>query len=155
MRLLNSVCKIISSKFEGVPIHIEQMPKGFTRPCFLVSLVTSSSDLLNYNVYNDIPIYQIVYFGECNEANQVNAEPLYTVKEELKALFLLKKAIPILPKEGVKEKPRYAKIDNYSDELRLSENCIYTKIAINFTEDIPKPEYELMQSIDIETKIQG
>jgi len=30
MRLLNSVCKVLSSNYAGVPVHIEEVPKGFT-----------------------------------------------------------------------------------------------------------------------------
>lgn len=88
MRLLNSICKVIASKYAGVPVHIEEVPKGFKRKCFLVKLATESSGLKNNNVYQDDPIFQIVYFGKRNEANQGIAEELYTVKEELKALFI-------------------------------------------------------------------
>ena len=124
MRLLNSVCKVISSNYAGVPVHIENMPKGFKRDCFLVKLATGGSSLKNYNVYQDDPVFQIVYFGKLNEANQGLAEDLYKVKEELKALFLLRRCVPVLPLEGVKEKSRYAKIENYSDEIRLDEGAV-------------------------------
>lgn len=153
MRLLNSICKVLASKYNGVPVHIEQVPNNFKRDCFLVTLATGSSKLKNYNVYEDDPIFQIVYFGKRNEANQVLADNLYRVKEELKALFLLRMSVPVLPLEGVKEKPRYAKIENYSDEIRLDEGCLYVKITLNFTEDVPKYEqYELIGEVDIETE---
>ena len=101
MRLLNSVCKVIASKYAGVPVHIEEMPKGFERECFFVTLATGGSSLKNRNVYEDDPTYQIVYFGKLNEADQVVAENLYKKKEELKALFLLRLAVPVIPLEGV------------------------------------------------------
>lgn len=154
MRLLNSVCKVISSNYDGVPIHIENMPKGFKRDCFLVKLATGGSSLKNYNVYQDDPVFQIVYFGKLNEANQGLAEDLYKVKEELKALFLLRRCVPVLPQEGVKEKYRYAKIESYSDEIRLDEGAVYVKITLNFTEDVPKEDpYELMGEVEVETHI--
>lgn len=34
MRLLDSICKVISSNYAGVPVHIEDVPKGFKRDCF-------------------------------------------------------------------------------------------------------------------------
>ena len=152
MRLLNSICKVIASKYVGVPVHIEEMPKGFERGCFLVTLATSGSSLKNRNVYEDDPTYQIVYFGKLNEADQVVAENLYRVKEELKALFLLKLSVPVIPLEGVQEKPRYAKIQLYSDEVRLGEGALYVKITLNFTEDVPREEpYELIGAVDLET----
>lgn len=153
MRLLNSVCKVIASKYAGVPVHIEEMPKGFKRDCFFVTLATNGSSLKNRNVYEDDPTYQIVYFGKLNEADQVVAENLYRVKEELKALFLLQLAVPVILLEGVKEKPRYAKIQNYSDEVRLAEGALYIKITLNFTEDVPKTDpYEPMGEVDLVTE---
>ena len=50
MRLLNSVCKVIASKYAGVPVHIEEMPKGFERECFFVTLATNGSSSKNRNV---------------------------------------------------------------------------------------------------------
>lgn len=152
MRLLNSVCKVIASAYAGIPVHIEEVPDDFERNCFYVSLATGSSYLKNINVYEDDPIYQIIYFAERNEANQVVAEKLYEVKEELKALFLLQKVVPVISKAGVKEKPRYAKIENYSDDVRVSEGALYVKITLNFTEDVPvKNDYELIGEVDLET----
>lgn len=154
MRLLNSICKIISSKYTGVPVHIENMPKRFNRDCFLVKLATEGSSLKSYNVYQDDPVFQIIYFGKLNEANQGLAEDLYRVKEELKALFLLQKCVSVLPLDGVQEKSRYAKIENYSDEIRLDEGALYVKITLNFTEDIPKKATgELIGEVEIETYV--
>ena len=152
MRLLNSVCKVIASAFKDVPVHIEEVPKHFERGCFYVCLTTGDTELLNTNVYQDNPIFQIVYFGKRNAADQVYAEKLYEVKESLKRLFLLSKAMPVIPLEG--EKPRYAKYESYSDELRISEGAIYARLAINFTEDLPKApdEYESIGEVDITTQ---
>ena len=158
MRLLNSVCKVLASSYAGVPVHIEEVPNGFKRDCFLVTLVTDSSSLKNANVYEDDPLFQIVYFGKRNEANQVLAEELYKVKEELKALFLLCKVVPVIPLENVEEKPRYAKIESYTSEVRLDEGAVYTKIALSFTEDTPKADnHELITEVDLitETKTNG
>ena len=154
MRLLNSICKVIASKYAGVPVHIEEMPKGFKRECFFVTLATNGSSLKNRNVYEDNPTFQIAYFGKLNEADQVVAENLYRVKEELKALFLARLSVPVIPLEGVQERSRYAKIQTYSDEVRLGEGALYVKLTLNFTEDVPKYEsYELMGEIDIETSV--
>ncbi len=153
MRLLNSICNILASSYAGVPVHIEEVPNGFRRECFLVTLATDSSSLKNANVYEDNPLFQIVYFGKRNEANQVLGEELYKVKEELKALFLLPKAIPVIPLEGVKEKPRYAKIETYSNEIRLAEGAVYVKLSLSFTEDIPKVDnYELIGEVELSTE---
>ena len=152
MRLLNSLCKVIASKYAGVPVHIEEMPKNFERECFFVTLATGGSSLKNRNVYGEDPTYQIVYFGKLNEADQVVAENLYKVKEELKALFLLRLAVPVIPLEGVKEKPRYAKIQTYLDEVRLGEGALYVKISLSFTEDVPREDpYDLIKEVELET----
>lgn len=158
MRLLNSICKVIASSYAGVPVHIEEVPNNFKRGCFYVHHATGSSALKNYNVYQDNPLFQIVYFGKRNEANQVLADDIYKVKEELKALFLLRRAVPVIPLEGVKEKPRYAKIEAYSDDLRIDEGAVYVKITLNFTEDIPKTDpHEIIGEVDFvtETKTKG
>ncbi len=159
MRLLNSVCKVIASAYEGVPVHIEEVPSDFERGSFYVSLTTGSTELKNINVYQDNPTFQIVYFGKRNEADQVFAEGLYEVKEKLKYLFILQTVLPVIPLEGVEEKQRYAKIESYSDEMRISEGAIYARLVLNFTEDLPKPpnEYELMSEVDFitETKSNG
>lgn len=153
MRLLDSVCKVIASSYKGVPVHIEEVPNDFKRDCFLVSLATGGSTLKNFNVYEDTPLFQIVYFGKRNEANQVLAEELYKVKEELKALFLLRRAVPVIPLEGIKEKPRYAKIETYSDEIRLGEGAVYVKLSLSFTEDVPKADtYEIIENVDFVTE---
>ena len=154
MRLLDSICKVIASSYEGVPVHIEEVPNDFKRNCFLVTLATGSSKLKNFNVYEDTPIFQIVYFGKRNEANQVLAEELYRVKEELKALFLLRRAVPVIPLEGKKEKARYAKIETYSDEARLGEGAVYIKLSLNFTEDVPKfEENEIIREVELVTTV--
>ena len=153
MRLLNSICKVIASQYKGKPVHIEEVPNNFKRDCFFVTLATEGSNIKNFNVYEDVPIFQIVYFGKRNEANQVLGEELYKVKEELKALFLLRRAVPVIPLEGVKEKPRYAKIETYSDEIRLGEGAVYIKLTLNFTEDIPKTDtYENIGEVDFTTE---
>lgn len=159
MRLLNSVCKVIASAYVGVPVHIEEVPSDFERGSFYVSLTTESTELKNINVYQDNPTFQIVYFGERNEADQGYAERLYEVKEKLKNLFILQTVVPVIPLEGVVEKQRYAKIESYSDEIRISEGAIYARLVLDFTEDIPKPpnEYELISEVDFitETKSNG
>ena len=154
MRLLNSICKVIASSYAEVPVHIEEVPNEFKRGCFYVRLATDGSSLKNFNVYQVDPVYQIVYFGKRNEANQVLAEELYTVKEELKALFLLRRSVPVIPLAGIKEKPRYAKIETYSDDLRIDEGALYVKLTLNFTEDVPKEDhYETIGEVEIETQV--
>jgi hypothetical protein len=151
MRLLNSICKVIASSYAGIPVHIEEVPNNFQRGSFYVHLATDSSNIKSYNVYQDEPIFQIVYFGRKNEANQVIAEELYKIKEELKALFLFKLAIPVIPLEGVVEKPRYAKILTYTDDLRIDEGALYVKLSLSFTEDIPHDNsYEVIEQVEIE-----
>ena len=152
MRLLNSICKVIASSYTGVPVHIEEVPRNFKRESFLVSLATSGSSIKSRNVYEDNPVFQIVYFGKRSEANQGLAEELYKVKEELKALFLLPMCVPVIPLEGVEEKPRYAKIETYTDEVRLSEGAVYVKLTLIFTEDLPRVDTgEIIGEVDIET----
>lgn len=151
MRLLNSICSLLADKYRGVPVYIEDVPEGFQRPSFLVTLATEGTNLLNKNVYRDTSIYQIVYFGRLNASEQVYSERLYKVREELKALFLLPGAIPVISEKGSTEKRRYAHITSYSSEIRLSEKSLYTKIGIDFTEDTKQEkEYELIQEIDLE-----
>lgn len=73
------------------------------------------------------------------------------MREELKALFLLPGAIPVISEKGSTEKRRYAKLTSYSSEIRLSEKSLYVKMGLSFTEDTKQEkEYELMQEIDLE-----
>lgn len=154
MRLLNSVCKVISSKYAGVPVHIGEVPNNFKRGCFYVHIPTEDSTLKNLTVYEENPLFQIVYFGKRNEANQVIAEELYDVASTLKALFLLRSSsVPIVPLEGVKEKPRYAKIESYNSAIRMDEGAVYVKLTLSFTEDTPKENpYTAVGEIDFETE---
>lgn len=151
MRLLNSVCKIIADAYPNIPINIEEVPQEFERPSFLVTRVTDPKEIKNRNIYGVKPNFQIVYFGERNEANQVLAEPLYEADSKLEELFLLALAVPIIPKnEAEKKKRRYAKIESYTSQLRLDEGALYCNLTLNFTDDIPKNEsYELMEDVDI------
>lgn len=152
MRLLNSICSVIASSYAGVPVHIEEVPNNFERGSFYVHLATGSSNIKNYNVYEDDPVFQIVYFGERNEANQVLAEKIYEVKEKLKELFLLRRCVPVLPLEGKQEKARYAKIESYSSEVRIDEGAVYVKITLNFTEDIPNSNsYDDIENVEFVT----
>ena len=151
LRLLNSICSLLADKYRGVPVYIEDVPEGFQRPSFLVPLATEGTNLLNKNIYRDTPIYQIVYFGRLNDSEQVYSERLYKVKEELKALFLLPGAIPVISVEGSKEKKRYAKVTSYSSEVRLEEKSLYVKVGLSFTEDTKQEEeYELILDVDLD-----
>ena len=81
------------------------------------------------------------------------------IPDTFQACFILQTVLPVIPLEGVDEKQRYAKIESYSDEIRISEGAIYARLVLNFTEDLPKPpnEYELMSEVDFitETKSNG
>lgn len=150
MRLLNSVCNVISDNYSGIPVYIDEVPNDFKRPSFLVTKVTDPKEIKNRNVYQNNPTFQIVYFGERDEANQVLAEPLYEVEDKLEELFLLALAIPVLPKKGVKEKQRYAKIESFTSSLRLGEGALYCNLSLDFTEAIPRNEYyELIEEVDL------
>ena len=151
MRILNSVCKVIADHNPGIPVHIMDVPQGFKRPCFLVTLATESTSLINLNVYEDTPIYQIVYFNTRNVADQVYSEGLYEMRESLKALFLLPGCFPVITPEG--EKQRYAKTENFNSEVRLAENAVYTKFTSSFTDDArsdPDAGYEAIGDVDFE-----
>ena len=152
MRLLNSVCKVVADKYPNIAVHIMDVPQGFKRPCFLVTLATESTNLININVSEDEPLYQIVYFHTRNEADQVYPEGLYTVKEELKALFMLPGVFPVITPEG--EKQRYAHTESFTSEVRLAENALYTKFQASFTETArsdPDDGYELIDGVEYST----
>ena len=48
--LLDSICSLLADKYRGVPVYIEDVPEGFQRPSFLVTLATEGTNLLNKNV---------------------------------------------------------------------------------------------------------
>ena len=87
MRLLDSICKLLADKYKGVPVYIGEVPEGFSRPSFLVTLATEGTNLLNRKVYEDTPLFQITYFSRRNAVGQATAIDMYRKKEELKALF--------------------------------------------------------------------
>lgn len=149
MRLLDSVCKLLADKYKRVPVYIGEVPEGFSRPSFLVTLATEGTKLLNKKVYEDTPLFQITYFSRRNAVGQATAIDLYRKKEELKALFLLPGAIPVVPGE-IQEKKRYAKVNSFTSEVRLSEDCVYSKVSLSFTDDTKQEkQYELIQDIDL------
>ena len=150
MRLLNSVCKVIADAYSGVPVYIQEVPREFERPSFFVSKITDPKTIKNYFLYQNNPTFQIIYFGERDEANQVLAEPLYEVEDRLEELFLLSLAVPVIPKAGVKEKERFAKIDSFTSNLRINEGAIYCNLILNFTESINHPDHhEIIEEVDI------
>lgn len=152
MRLLNSVCKVIAEAFPNIPIEIREVPQYFSRPSFLVTRVTNSKEINNINIYSKHPTFQIVYFGERDEANQVLAEKLYEAEEVLDNILLLPLAIPILPKnDSEKIHKRYAKIGSFSSSLRLDEGAIYCNLVLDFTDSTPTREGELptVEEIDL------
>lgn len=157
MRLLNSVSKVIAEKYVGVPVHIRQVPSEFRRGCFYLSRVTSSNSLVNFSVYKDSPMFQLIYFGKLDEARQVDTEQLYTVEGELKALFLLRRAVPVITGKG--EKQRYAKIENYTSDLREDEGAIYVKMTLSFTDVIPpdssQEQYEIAEEAEVTIEKRG
>lgn len=141
MRLLNSVCKVIADAYPNIPIYIQEVPQEFERPSFFVTRVTDPREIKNRNIYGVKPNFQIVYFGERDEANQVLAEPLYETDSKLEELFLLALAMPVIPKnEAEKKKKRYAKIESYTSQLRLDEGALYCNLTLDFTEEIPNED---------------
>lgn len=155
MRLLNSVCKVIADNFPDIPVHIEQVPNDFTRPCFLVELVSDPLEIKNYHVYQKNPTFQIVYFGERDIAEQVISEPLYDVQETLTEIFLLALALPVIPARGVEEKQRFAKIESFTHSLRLDEGAVYCSLKLNFTESIKhEDDAEIMSNLDLRVKFE-
>ena len=154
LRLLNSVCKVLADHYPNTPVRISEVPQHFKRPCFFITLVTSSQTVKTKRVYQNDPNFQIVYFGERNEADQVKAEPLYQMQEELTALFLLRLTVPVIPVEGVTEKQRYAKIESFSSDIRHGEGAVYAKLVLNFTDDIPQNEdYEVIETVELDTEV--
>ena len=154
MRLLNSVCKIISDTYSGVAVYIQEVPNRFERPSFFVSKVTDPKEIKNFNIYRNNPTFQIVYFGERDEANQVLAEKLYEVEGKLEELFLLALAVPVIPKnEEERFKMRFAKIKSFTSQLRLDEGALYCNLVLDFTENIPKYESnDLVSEVDFSIK---
>ena len=150
MRLLNSVCKVIAYAYPNVPINIEEVPQEFERPSFFVTRVTDPREIKNRNIYGVKPNFQIVYFGERDEANQVLAEPLYETDSKLEELFLLALAMPVIPKdEAEKIKQRYAKIESYNSQLRLDEGALYCNLTLDFTEAVPNVDnHDPVEDID-------
>lgn len=152
MRLLNSVCKVISDTemFSSMPVYIDEVPNDFIRPSFFVTKVTDPKEIKNINIYQNNPTFQIVYFGKRDEANQVLAEPLYEAEDKLEEIFLLALAMPVLPKKDVQEKQRYAKIESFTSQLRLEEGALYCNLSLDFTENIPKADpYEVVGEVDL------
>lgn len=154
LRLLNSVCKVLADQYPTTPVRIEQVAQHFKRPCFFVTLTTAPQNIKNINVYQNDPSFQITYFGERNIANQVLAEPLYKMQEELTALFLLRLSVPVIPVEGKVEAKRYAKVSSFSSDIRHDEGAVYAKLELSFTESINRPdEYDTIESVDLVTGV--
>ena len=50
----------------------------------------------------------------------------------------------------VQERKRYAKVNSFTSEIRLPEDCVYSKVSLSFTEDTrQEKQYELIQDIDL------
>ena len=49
--------------------------------------------------------------------------------------------------------PTSAKIENYSSDVRIDEGAVYTKLTLNFTEEIPNTiTSEIISEVELSTE---
>ena len=153
LRLLNSVCKVLADEYPDIPVKISNISQNSIEPYFFVTLNTSGNLVKNRHVYQNNSNFQIDYYGEKNEEGQVLVETLYLKQEELTALFLLRLAVPVIAAEGVTEKQRYAKVESFTSDIRHDMGAVYSKLVLNFTDDIPqKEDYNLVETVEIDAQ---
>ena len=144
INILNAICETIAKDFSKYPIYIDNLPQGFVRPSFYIELVNSKDIDWNTTIQNRQMTFQIMYFGEKDDFNNVSTLELYSTWSILERNFYRTLEV------GKKE---YKKIT--STELFIKDDVLYMTLRLEFGQTIENNNlssselYSLMQELNI------
>ena len=144
INILNAICETIAKDFSKHPIYIDNLPQGFIRPSFYIELVNSKDIDWNTTTQNRQMTFQIMYFGEKDDFNNVSTLEIYPVWNVLERIFYRTLRV---------DKEDYKKIT--STELFIKDDVLYMTLRLEFGQSIENNNlssselYSLMQELNI------
>ena len=142
INVLNAICETIAKEFKQSPIYIDNLPKDFKRPSFYVELVNSRDEDLNSTAQLREMSFQIMYFGERDDFDNVSTIELYSVWSILERIFY--RALKV-------DEEDYKKID--STDFVIKDDILIMTLRLEFGYSIkdnyltPQEVYELMREL--------
>lgn len=141
--ILETLCDTVHERFPTNKIYINQMPQGFERPSFYVSVVGfNDRDANKHTIERDI-IFSIVHFSPVDQRGVVDAIAQYSSYMVLSQIF---------QHHGLKVKDRFIKITSVDGGPRDKEVYLNIRFGYKFNpEDFIDPEsmYELMMNLQL------
>lgn len=140
--ILNAICETIAKEFKHNPIYIDSLPKDFKRPSFYIELVNSRDEDLNSTAQLREMSFQIMYFGERDDFDNVSTIELYSVWSILERIFY--RALKV-------DEEDYKKID--STDFVIKDDILIMTLRLEFGYSIKDNNltshevYELMREL--------
>jgi len=138
--ILKSICDHIKTVFPAQPIYIMQVPQGFKRPSFFVSLVDSTDRDLCQNGIRRQAVFEVVHFAQQDAKGVTNPVTQFAAYERLMQIF----QVQSLPVED-----RYLKITRVDGSTRDNEVYLTISFEYTFTPDLNPVDLELMQQLSM------
>lgn len=144
INILNAICETIAKDFQDCPIYIDNLPQGFVRPSFYIELVNSRDIDWNATSQNRKMTFQIMYFGEKDDFNNVSTLELYSIWDILDRSFYRSLRV---------SEVEYKKIT--SNELFIKDDVLYMTLRLEFGYSIEDNHlssvelYKMMQELNM------
>lgn len=140
---LNAIRKLLKTTFPDVSrIYLNTMPDEFTRPSFLVQLVTAPDQHLNKKFYNTRLTWQIVYFAPINVVGNPDIMNQINTSDTLKTA-IMENMVLVSPDDGT-----VFHVIDCDGGPRDAE--VYITVRLDVDSSRPEPEYDVMQELDID-----
>ena len=99
-----AIMKELKKNFKDHTIYGENVPQGFKRPCFFVSVTPVVSEFIGKNRRERVTIFDVIYFSE----NETKAENL-KMMDELSNMFM---TLDVNGKTFICKKQRFNVVDD-------------------------------------------
>lgn len=142
--ILEAICDKVAEKFPNQDIYINQVPEGFERPSFYVSMFGFNDRDAWMGALNRTVAFQVVYFSPKDGRGNIDTVSQYTSYITLSTIF---------QHHGLQVLDRNLKITSVEGGPRDSE--VYLTINLDYTftpEDTPNPEDLYEKMMDLQAK---
>lgn len=137
--ILETVCDNVAARFPNKDIYINQMPEGFERPSFYVSMFGFNDKDIFQGALKRNTAFQVVYFAPKDARGNIDTASQYSAYMILSQIF---------QHHGLQVLDRNIKITSVDGGPRDAEVYLTVNFEYIFSpEDVLKPEdlYEIMQ----------
>jgi hypothetical protein len=141
--ILEALCDNVAEKFSGHDIHINQVPEGFKRPSFYVTMIGFGDRDLSQGALKRTTAFQVVYFAPVDRRGIVDTANQYAAYMILSQIF---------QHHGLQVLDRNIKITSVDGGPRDKEVYLTINFEYGFSpEDMPNPEdlYQKMQELQV------